>query len=163
MSDISVLKRPFFVYGTLLPNQPNHYLFAKSIASIQPATINNCQMYDMGAYPMLVAQVGAIAQGMLITVFEEDALKVRQRLDSLEGYDPNNHEASAYKRVPHDIVLENGRIQSAWVYLGTKSIVKNMPAIEHSDWIKHISNKRKEIYTWWETIETVAGLHQVEE
>ncbi len=49
---------PFFVYGTLLPGQPNDELWADSIIKIEAAFLDNSHIYDMGYYPMLVAQSG---------------------------------------------------------------------------------------------------------
>jgi gamma-glutamylcyclotransferase (GGCT)/AIG2-like uncharacterized protein YtfP len=54
---------PFFVYGTLLPGQPNYPLWAAAIRSEQPATLPNGRLYDMaqlglGHYPLLVEDMG---------------------------------------------------------------------------------------------------------
>ena len=39
-----------------------------------------------------------------------------QRLDRLEGYDPNNHDNSWYKRYPVEIILENNKEVIAGLY-----------------------------------------------
>ena len=45
---------PFFVYGTLLPGQPNDDLWGDGIAQVETAVLDDSHIYDMGYYPMLV-------------------------------------------------------------------------------------------------------------
>ena len=47
-------KLPFFVYGTLIPDQPNYYLWKDSIVNTKKGFIKNHQLFDMGHYPMIV-------------------------------------------------------------------------------------------------------------
>ena len=49
---------PFFVYGTLIPDQPNYYLWKDSIVSTKDGLIKNYQLFDMGHYPMIVESKG---------------------------------------------------------------------------------------------------------
>ncbi len=90
---------PFFVYGTLIPGQPNEHLWGKAIATIETAVITNCQLYDMGYYPMLVEQQGAAVHGKLITVQYQAYENILARLDNLEGFVPDQPTDSTYRRV----------------------------------------------------------------
>lgn len=152
---------PFFVYGTLLPDQPNFFLWGEdSILARQPATFTGGKLYDMGFYPMLVTGNGATAvHGQLITVHEAAYAAVLQRLDELEGYDPTQPEDSAYQRVPVRVTLANGRTQTAWIYLGQPALVADKPEIIGGSWAAFAAASQSELEAWWQTIHTVGGLH----
>ncbi|MEM7332211.1 MAG: gamma-glutamylcyclotransferase family protein [Chloroflexota bacterium] len=163
MSEQISEKRPFFVYGTLLPNQPNFFLWDYAITQMTKALIYDCQLYDMGPYPMMIEEQGGRTVGMVMHVADEFVDNVTNHLDTLEGYDPDRPETSAYQRALRMIQMENGRFVKAWVYLGAKKFVQDYPKIESGDWQQHMQVKQGQIVDWWETIETVAGLHQSEE
>ena len=63
---------------------------------------------------------------------------------------------------PHcgdDIELEDGKIEKAWIYVGSKEYVKEENAVKNGNWVKHIS-KKKGNQDWWKDTDTVAGLHE---
>lgn len=149
---------PFFVYGTLLPNQPNYYLWKDSIADTKNGIIRNYQLFDMGHYPMIVESEGNNVVGMLMYIKTEDYEKITKIIDNLEGYNPENHGNSAYNREIRDIKLENGELEKALIYIGSEDFVKKDNAVKRGNWVKHISNKNKNL-DWWKDTDTVAGLH----
>ncbi|WP_420643006.1 gamma-glutamylcyclotransferase family protein [Candidatus Leptofilum sp.] len=154
------LQLPFFVYGTLLPNQPNFYLWGTDILTKQPATFKGGKLYDMGYYPMLVsAETSDVVQGIVITVAPTKYVVVQQRLDALEGYQPNRPDASGYRRRAVEVILANGRSQQAWVYLGQSELVVGKPIVANGDWAAHAAQNQPNLQTWWNRIQTVAGLH----
>ena len=59
---------PFFAYGTLIPDQPNYYLWKDSITSTKKGLIKNYQLFDMGHYPMIVESKGNNVDGRLMYV-----------------------------------------------------------------------------------------------
>ena len=63
---------PFFVYGTLIPNQPNYYLWEKSVINTESGLLKNYQLFDMGHYPMIVESKGSNVEGILIEIKEEE-------------------------------------------------------------------------------------------
>tara|TARA_Y100000588_G_scaffold152659_1_gene166798 strand:- start:1474 stop:1941 length:468 start_codon:yes stop_codon:yes gene_type:complete len=150
---------PFFVYGTLLPEQPNYYLWKDSIEKMIPARIKDCQLFDMGHYPMLVQNEGKYVEGMLMYINSDDFGSVIKRIDNLEGYSPENHGNSAYNREMLDIEFNNGKVEKAWVYLGSIEFISNEKIVESGKWVNHISEK-KENMDWWKDTPTVAGLHE---
>ena len=150
---------PFFVYGTLLPNQPNHYLWKDSIADTKNGIIKNYQLFDMGHYPMILQSEGNNVHGMLMYVNDEDYEKITKIIDNLEGYNPENHGNSAYNREMRDIELKNGESEKAWIYIGSKEYVKEENGVKNGNWVKHISKKEGN-KDWWKDTETVAGLHE---
>ena len=148
---------PFFVYGTLIPDQPNYYLWRDSIISTKNSLIKNYQLFDMGHYPMIVESNGGIVHGMLIYIKNEDYGKIVKIIDNLEGYNPENHGSSAYKREIRDIEAENS-LEKAWIYIGSEEYVKKENVVKDGNWIKHISMK-EEGEDWWKDVNTVKDLH----
>ena len=149
---------PFFVYGTLIPDQPNYYLWKDSIINTKNGLIKDYQLFDMGHYPMIVESNGDTVHGMLIYIKNEDYDKITKIIDNLEGYNPEKHGSSAYNREIHDIELENRESKKAWIYIGSKEYINEESTVEGGNWVKHISKKERN-RDWWKETETVAGLH----
>lgn len=155
---------PFFVYGTLLPGQPNDYLWGESIVAKKPATFTSGRLYDMGSYPMLVeSEEGGCVRGMLITVRAVDSDIVMARLDDLEGYDPARPDEDGYRRVQRTVQTADARSVTAWVYLGQAHTAANRPLIESGNWTAYAASKKPGLAAWWAAEDTVASLyHKVE-
>lgn len=152
---------PFFVYGTLLPDQPNFVLFGEAITGMEPAIFQGGQLYDMGYYPMLVRdEAGTAVSGQLISVNPSEYEAVVQQLDVLEGYDPADLDNSEYHRLVVEVMVANGRTQTAWVYLGQARFVTDKPIIPDGDWAAHVAQNQPKLQEWWQDIDTVAGLHK---
>jgi hypothetical protein len=100
-----------------------------------------------------------IVQGMVITVKAEQYDAVQQRLDVLEGYDPNEPDLSGYQRRAVEVILANGRSQTAWVYLGQPDLVTDKPMVSDGDWAAYAVQNQPLLKKWWDTIDTVGGLH----
>ena len=152
-------KLPFFVYGTLIPEEPNYYLWRDSIANRKNGLIKSHQLFDMGHYPMIVESEGNNVYGMVMYIKDEDYDKITKIIDNLEGYNPENHGSSAYNREIRDIELEDGETEKAWIYIGSREYVKEENAVKNGNWVKHIS-KKKVNQDWWKDTDTVAGLHE---
>ena len=150
---------PFFVYGTLIPDQPNHYLWKDSITDTKKGITKNYQLFDMGHYPMIIKSEGSNVNGMLIYIKTEDYDKITKIIDNLEGYNSENHGSSAYNREIRDIELENGELEKAWIYIGSEKYIKKENTVKDGNWISHISEKEGN-QDWWKDTETVAGLHE---
>ena len=149
---------PFFVYGTLIPDQPNYYLWKYSIVDTKKGIIKNYQLFDMGHYPMIVKSEGNNVHGMLIYIKNEDYEKITNIIDNLEGYNPENHGSSAYNREIRDIELDSGGLEKAWIYIGSKEYVKEENGVKDGNWVKYIS-KKEGSKNWWKDTDTVKGLH----
>jgi gamma-glutamylcyclotransferase (GGCT)/AIG2-like uncharacterized protein YtfP len=158
-----VEQRPFFVYGTLLPGQPNAYLWQKEGQVLGEAVFENGRLYDMGHYPMLVEAPGMCVRGVVLAVNPEAYTAVLARLDALEGYDPENASACAYRRVLVDVVLADGRSLSAWVYMGGEQFTAGKPVVAGGDWAAHAAQNKAVLDAWWQDVDSVAGLHTLEE
>ena len=151
---------PFFVYGTLLPDQPNFRLWGDSISRMEYGRIKDCQLFDMGAYPMLVESNEKYVHGMLVFVIPEYKDEMIARIDELEGYDPEKHGESAYNREMREVELESGKTVTAWVYLGHKKYIDKEKPVPGGKWAKHVARKKEEHQDWWKDNSTVAGLHE---
>ena len=150
---------PFFVYGTLIPEQPNYYLWKDSIVSTKKGLIKNHQLFDMGHYPMIIESEEKNVDGILIYIKDADYEKITKIIDNLEGYNPENHGSSAYNREIRDIEVKDGEMQKAWVYIGSKEYVNEENAVKDGNWVKHTSMKKGN-KDWWKDTDTVAGLHE---
>ena len=148
---------PFFVYGTLIPDQPNYYLWEKSVINTESGLLKNYQLFDMGHYPMIVESKGTNVEGILIEIKEEHYENVTKIIDNLEGYEPGKHGNSAYTREIRQICLENGNVKDAWIYIGSEDYIKRKNVVKGGSWVKHIKQK-KQNQEWWENVNTVQGL-----
>ena len=149
---------PFFVYGTLIPDQPNYYLWKDSIINTKKGLIKNYQLFDMGHYPMIVELEGNNVDGIVIHIKTEDYDKITKIIDNLEGYNPERHGSSAYNREIRDIELEDGELMKAWIYIGTEKYIKKENAVKDGNWVKHVSEKKGN-QDWWDDVNSVKGLH----
>ncbi|MFQ5400424.1 MAG: gamma-glutamylcyclotransferase family protein [Anaerolineae bacterium] len=151
---------PFFVYGTLLPEQPNYYIWGDVIASEQPATLTGGALYDMGFYPMLVEEGDGQVRGLMVAVRPQDYAAVVTRLDYLEGFDPKRPEASDYRRVERMVRLDDGRMAAAWVYVGSRRYVQGRQVVPDGDWLAYMAARPEDQTNWWAGIDSVRGLHE---
>jgi gamma-glutamylcyclotransferase (GGCT)/AIG2-like uncharacterized protein YtfP len=152
---------PFFVYGTLLPGQPNYHLWAEAIRSEQPAFFPNGRLYDMtllnlGHYPMLVEEQGEQAasskwqvMGVVVETEPELYRTVLATLDILEDYRPDRSAGSFYRRVKRIVTLTSGRQVVAWAYLGRAAIVAGLVPIPEGNWKAYCANRKAEVDRWW--------------
>lgn len=141
---------PFFVYGTLLPAQPNFHLWEDSILETVPALFPNGRLYDFGAFPILLPGNGQIVHGRLVTVKPERYHHIVRRLDELESYQPNQPETSIYLRQRCRVQTEEGLTVITWVYLGKERYSAGTPLIPSGNWLQHITTKQTQIEQWWQ-------------
>ncbi len=90
----------------------------------------------MGHYPMIVESGGNNGHGMLMYIKNEDYDKITKVIDNLEGYNPENHGSSAYKREIRDIEAENS-LEKAWIYIGSEEYVKKENVVKDGNWRHH--------------------------
>lgn len=149
---------PFFVYGTLLPGQPNFELWQDAILAMKPARFVGAALYDLDWYPMLVELPGNQVTGLLITVEPALYSDVLAQLDFLEGHDPDDPTAGEYQRQLRIVTLSGGSHSVAWVYVGRLEPVNGRPRLD-TNWIDHARRQQPQLAAWWQAVETVAGRH----
>jgi len=131
---------PFFVYGTLRPNESNYYYTQGKTVSEQPAHVYGFAMYNLGTYPMIVPVNDSILlHGDLLTIASTHYQNVIRAIDRLEGYTPQKPDNNLYLRHAIDVTItESGNTQKAWIYVGSRhSIRASHPLIEDGDWVRY--------------------------
>ena len=151
---------PFFVYGTLLPNQPNFYYWGNAIVAMETAVFANGCLVNLGNYPMLIEAQDHAVTGMVITLDPIPYQTILSKLDQLEGYDPAQPNQSGYVRVTREVHLRNGRSQTAWVYIGQHQFLPSMPIIKNGDWAAYSAHKQEEVNEWWQSANYSPQLHK---
>jgi gamma-glutamylcyclotransferase (GGCT)/AIG2-like uncharacterized protein YtfP len=147
---------PFFVYGTLLPNQPNAYLWQGKIRSIEPATLTGGFLYDMGYFPMFILEDGGEPViGAVLTPDVNEYAGILTGFDQLEGYNPYLPNDSQYRRVAHTAHLADGSEKAVWVYVGNERYIAGMSPLPHNNWLTHAASKNSEIERWWANFESL--------
>lgn len=151
---------PFFVYGTLLPGQPNAAVWEEAIVVQETAVLPGGHLYDMGSFPMLVVveEETAVVVGKLIQVAATAYETVLARLDALEGYDPQTPAAAGYRRVARQVLVknddaergQNGRF--AWVYVGQETAVRDLMPLPEGDWVAYSAKTAQAMAQWWREI-----------
>ena len=159
-SKIDKERLPFFVYGTLLPGQPNTVLWGESIVAQEKALLANGRLYDMGSFPMLVEAGDEPVCGLLTYVTDAEYETVLARLDRLEGVDTVQPNISWYRRVVREVEVANGRSVPAWVYIGHQAAVQGMMPIPAGDWAAYVAKTFQDIAQWWMDVASVHGLNE---
>lgn len=128
-----------FVYGTLLPGEPNHGLFlAGRTGSEEPGRLSGAVLYDGPGYPYAVEERGGVVHGELVTVLPQDYEELLADLDRLEEYTPGDPR-NLYERVERDVHRDgDGPSVRAWVYVAAPAVAARLRArgrlIGSGDW-----------------------------
>jgi gamma-glutamylcyclotransferase (GGCT)/AIG2-like uncharacterized protein YtfP len=146
---------PFFVYGTLMIGQPNETKWQDCVQRFEKASIDNCRLFDVGHYPMMLIGKGGKVFGQLVRLRNECYSHILQELDFLEGFDPNHPKDSNFLRVRAQIKTHAGEKLEAWTYVGVETTARNLPLIEHGDWAKHVAGANEIISIWWKEVNSV--------
>ncbi len=144
---------PFFVYGTLLPGQPNDHFWGNTILRHEPAVHHGADLFSMRHFPMMIEPdrcEGSVI-GKLIWVDPDRFEQVVHQIDILENYDPAHHETSPYQRLQRDVFTADGESVTAYTYVGREELITGLPQIPHGDWIKHVENHNQtdQNHIWW--------------
>ncbi len=145
----SMKRLPFFVYGTLLPDQPNYDLIVKESIDQRPAYFPDGRLYDLGPFPMLLEGSGGLVKGILYSINEADYPIILHRLDALEGFNPRNPSAGDFRRVERLVNLVSGSSIMAWVYIGKPASIRGARLILSGDWIAYSSENKDKLVEWW--------------
>lgn len=96
---------PFFVYGTLLPGEPNHDLFLRGrTTGERPAVLPRALLYDGPGYPYAIDGHGRV-HGTLLTAAPGVYGELLGLLDHLEEYLGPGHPRNLYERVVREVEL----------------------------------------------------------
>ncbi len=131
------LQLPIFIYGTLLPGEPNHPLLNGAVVAWQPARLPGARLYDLGYFPMLVDAPGGEARGLLIRLRTEQYDRLLALLDRVEGIGEATWGRPLFQRRQRVVITTGGRDVVAWTYLGWPPYVAGLEPID-SDWKSHV-------------------------
>ena len=107
-----------FVYGTLRreTNSEMSHLFAKHAEFVDDATYRG-KLYKIDYYPGVVPSddPNDAVQGEVYRLHQADV--VFSLLDRYEEFGPEFPEPNEYSRQKQSVLLKNGRLVTAWVYV----------------------------------------------
>lgn len=129
-----------FFYGTLMTpfNRPGRQRVNPKLRYSGRGTIG-AALFDLGIYPAAVpSNDGGRVWGEVYEVV--DPVAVLTALDEIEGYRPNAPEQSLYTRVRTEVTLEDGHVQSAWVYFYNSPLL-GAQRIESGDYLEYLNVK----------------------
>ena len=142
---------PFFVYGTLIPGQPNDYYWGKEIIKTAEAIYPHGRLVTLRAFPMLLESdpTSGGVKGTLIYINPTAYTNIMTLVDQLEEYDPENPD-SPYTRVLREVVTADGEHITAWLYLGQPEIGQAFPTLPNGDWVAHLADTGSDgMSRWW--------------
>ncbi|MFI1221263.1 MULTISPECIES: gamma-glutamylcyclotransferase family protein [unclassified Streptomyces] len=131
---------PFFVYGTLLPGEPNHDLFLRGrTAGERPAVLPRALLYDGPGYPYAIEGHGRV-HGTLLVAAPGVYGELLGLLDHLEEFLAPGHPRNLYERVVREVELPApgdrpgrdgelpgaGESVRAWVYLAAAAVTRSL-------------------------------------
>lgn len=123
---------PFFVYGTLLPGEPNHGLFLRGrTAGERPAVLPRALLYEGPGYPYAIDGHGRV-HGTLLVAVPGVYGELLGLLDHLEEYLGPGHPRNLYERVVREVELPaegvpgDGGSVRAWVYLAATAVTRSL-------------------------------------
>jgi gamma-glutamylcyclotransferase (GGCT)/AIG2-like uncharacterized protein YtfP len=104
-----------FFYGTLMSGF-KRYGRARIDLALAPAGHGWIQgaLFDLGIYPAAIPAMDGRVRGEVYRMLEADA--VLHALDEIEGYRPDEPDASLYLRCETPRTFDDGRLADAWVY-----------------------------------------------
>jgi gamma-glutamylcyclotransferase (GGCT)/AIG2-like uncharacterized protein YtfP len=123
---------PFFVYGTLLPGEPNHDLFLRGrTAGERPAVLPRALLYEGPGYPYAIDGHGRV-YGTLLVAAPGVYGELLGLLDHLEEYLGPGHPRNLYERVVREVEPPaegapgaDGSVR-AWVYLAATAVTRSL-------------------------------------
>ena len=98
----------------------------------------DAKLFDLGIYPAAVPATDARVRGEVFEV--SDPPTVLAALDRIEGHRPAEPERSLYNRVRVPATLDDGRIESVWVYFYNAPLGR-APRIASGDYLEHLKAK----------------------
>lgn len=104
------------VYGTLRSGFSNHRVMGDSELI---GTGKTTEKYKLTASGIPFVSPKEQISNVTVEVYSVTPQQL-PRIDGLEGYNPNDHEGSWYKRTPISVTLDNGKEIEASIYFGDR-------------------------------------------
>ncbi|WP_282687013.1 MULTISPECIES: gamma-glutamylcyclotransferase family protein [unclassified Streptomyces] len=119
---------PFFVYGTLLPGEPNHDLFLRGrTTGERPAVLPRALLYEGPGYPYAIEGHSRV-HGTLLVAAPGIYGELLGLLDHLEEFLGPGHPRNLYERVVREVepAGPDGGSVRAWVYLAATAVTRSL-------------------------------------
>jgi len=127
-----------FFYGTLMSGfkRPGRERLDSKLTPIGRGSIY-AALFDVGLYPAAIPATDALVQGELHRMSDETVL---HDLDEIEGFRPEEPDASLYRRLETPVTLDDGRTELAWTYFYNAPLGQAQ-RIESGDYLEHLKVK----------------------
>jgi len=128
-----------FFYGTLMSGfkRRGRARLGSKLTPIGRGSIH-AALFDVGLYPAAIPANDALVQGELHRMSDDTVL---HELDEIEGFRPEEPDASLYRRLETPVTLDDGRTELAWTYFYNAPL-GNAPRIESGDYLDYLRVKR---------------------
>jgi len=128
-----------FFYGTLMSGfkRPGRERLDSKLTPIGRGAIH-AALFDVGLYPAAIPASDALVQGELHRMSDDSVL---HDLDEIEGFRPEEPDASLYRRLETPVTLSDGRTELAWTYFYNAPL-GSAPRIESGDYLDYLRVKR---------------------
>lgn len=128
-----------FFYGTLMSGfkRPGRDRLDSKLTPIGRGSIH-AALFDVGLYPAAIPATDALVQGELHRMSDDSVL---HDLDEIEGYRPEDPDASLYRRLETPVTLGDGTTELAWTYFYNAPL-GSAPRIESGDYLDYLRVKR---------------------
>jgi gamma-glutamylcyclotransferase (GGCT)/AIG2-like uncharacterized protein YtfP len=128
-----------FFYGTLMSGfkRPGRERLDAKLTPIGRGSIP-AALFDVGLYPAAIPATDACVQGELHRMSDDSVL---HDLDEIEGFRPEEPDASLYRRLETPVTLTDGRTELAWTYFYNAPL-GGAPRIESGDYLDYLRVKR---------------------
>ena len=128
-----------FFYGTLMSGfkRPGRQRLDAKLTPVGRGSIH-AALFDLGLYPAAIPASDALVQGELYRIGDDSVL---HELDEIEGFRPEQPDASLYTRQETAVTLTDGRTATAWTYFYNAPL-GNAPRIESGDYLDYLRVKR---------------------
>jgi gamma-glutamylcyclotransferase (GGCT)/AIG2-like uncharacterized protein YtfP len=128
-----------FFYGTLMSGfkRPGRERLDSKLTPIGRGSIH-AALFDVGLYPAAIPATDALVHGELHRMSDDSVLR---DLDEIEGYRPEDPDASLYRRLETPVTLGDGRTELAWTYFYNAPL-GSAPRIESGDYLDYLRVRR---------------------
>jgi len=129
-----------FFYGTLMSGfkRPGRSRLDLALEPVGHGAIR-AVLFDLGIYPAATPAPDSQVRGEVHRMLEPE--KVLHALDEIEGFRPDEPDASLYLRLEAPVSLDDGRLEIAWVYFYNAPLGR-APRIESGDYLEYLNVKR---------------------
>ena len=128
-----------FFYGTLMSGfkRPGRSRIDSNLTAIGRGSIQ-ATLFDLGIYPAAIPASDGRVLGEVHRMTDADA--VLAALDEIEGYRPDQPDASLYTRVETSVTFDDGHVEQAWAYFYNAPLGRAQ-RIASGDYLEHLRVK----------------------